>query len=286
MNKKYKLTTQQKNIWMIEQLNATSNMNNITGLFEINKKLDVDILEQAINEIIKNNDGIRINIFEEKAQAMQKVEEYEFYGVGKYICGNSQEIDELIDEVAKKRLDVKKGRLYYFAILQDKEKTVVILKLHHLISDAWSSGQIVEQIKEYYAACLNNESLEEKPSYIEYVKKELEYKSSSKVEKDEIFWKKYVRNINAETIFPAVEDHSGTRMEKEIDASLMEKIETYCDENKIKIYSFFLGVVAIYFMKYYLKEKIVIGTPFLNRSKKEQELKMLRYVYCYASNKY
>ena len=37
----FKLTIPQENIWMVEQLNSDTNINNITGIFEINKLLDL-----------------------------------------------------------------------------------------------------------------------------------------------------------------------------------------------------------------------------------------------------
>lgn len=58
----YNLTSPQENIWMLENLNKNTNMNNILGTFCMDEILDVNMLQQAINKMIEINEGLRIRI--------------------------------------------------------------------------------------------------------------------------------------------------------------------------------------------------------------------------------
>lgn len=61
-NNMYNLTSPQENIWMLENLNKNTNMNNILGTFCMDEILDVNMLQQAINKMIEINEGLRIRI--------------------------------------------------------------------------------------------------------------------------------------------------------------------------------------------------------------------------------
>lgn len=45
---KYHLTIPQENIWLLEKINPNTTLNNILGVFRINKKLDLNILKHII----------------------------------------------------------------------------------------------------------------------------------------------------------------------------------------------------------------------------------------------
>ncbi len=57
---KYHLTIPQENIWLLENVNANTTINNILGIFKINKKLNLRILNKVMNKIIETNDALRI----------------------------------------------------------------------------------------------------------------------------------------------------------------------------------------------------------------------------------
>ncbi len=67
-------------------------------------------------------------------------------------------------------------------------------------------------------------------------------------------------------------DKKSKRLEKRIENSLYEKIASFCKKNNMTEYSFFLGIISIYFSKLFAHENLVIGTPFLNRKKADKEL--------------
>src|SRR5574344_3136 len=75
--KMYNLTIPQENIWLLDRINPNTTINNILGTFRINKKLDVDILNKVINEIVRTNEALRIRIVEENGITKQYISEYE-----------------------------------------------------------------------------------------------------------------------------------------------------------------------------------------------------------------
>lgn len=162
-----------------------------------------------------------------------------------------------------------------FPIIQTPERTIVCVKMHHLISDAWTMVQVAEQVKDFYVKIKNNIEILPKKSYIDFINNEEEYKNSNKFIKDEAFWKEYVSTLECKNYFNSPKNKSGKRAIKKLGKHLFSKISKYCSSNKISEYSFLLAVISIYYSKILNANKLVIGTPFLNRQKMNNELETL-----------
>ena len=72
-----------------------------------------------------------------------------------------------------------------------------------------------------------------------------------------------------------MKDKKNNRIIKTIDNHLSEKIKTFCKDNNISEFAFFMAIISIYFSKILDTENIVIGTPFLNRQKTKKELEIM-----------
>ena len=273
----FNLTIPQENIWTVEQLNSQTNINNITGIFEIDKILDIDILQKVMNTIVKENDALRIRIKEENGTIKQYITEFEeeTFPVYKIDNNDKKDVNKIIKKCAEKRIDIDGDKLYEIILIQNKKTTYVCVKTHHIISDAWTLGQVAEEIKKYYLKISSNELIETNPSYIEFIKRNEKYKSSDKYISDREFWNEYIKNLNCENNFEIPKDKSCKRIEKKIEDNLHNKIIEFCEKNKISEYTFYLAVISVYFSRIYSKESITIGTPFLNRKKIDKEYEIM-----------
>ncbi len=274
-DKESNLTIQQDNIWLIEKLYENTNINNVTGIFYINNILDLSIMDKVMNEIIKTNDALRIRIKEEKGNPIQYIYKYIYEKIPIYKVENKKEVYKLLEEIKSERFNILNSKLYYIALIQDNTTTYVCVKTHHIISDAWTLGQVAEQIKINYNSIKNDITISKKPSYVEHIKRDEEYKISEKYLRDKEFWNEYIQDMDVSNSFESTKRVNSNRIIKKISKSKFKKIQNYCQANKISEYCFFLAIISIYFMRTLNRNGIVIGTPFLNRSKKDQELDMM-----------
>lgn len=269
----YELTSPQNNIWQLEQVNnSKSQINHIYAVMKLNERLDKKILEKTINKIIEINDSFRIKIKKEKGEIYQYIDKYNWTEIEK-IEVKDEDISRIIDECKNEEISLDK--LFTFKLIFTKTKTYVLYKTHHIIADAWGMTQVAEQIKEIYSTISKNkEYTNSKNSYTTLIKRERDYKNSDKYEKDERFWREYVKNINNTRIFKSNDrfQKKAKRYEYILEEGLFEKISAYCKEHKITEYAFLLGVLAIYYKKLFNLNQIVVGTAFLNRQKRYNEL--------------
>lgn len=274
---KYHLTIPQENIWLLEKINPNTTLNNILGVFKINKKMDLNILNNVMNKIVETNEALRLRIVEEENVPKQYVANYEKEQFDTYFFNEDNDItiNKMIKKISTQNFHIMNDKLYDIKILQNNVKTCVCVKTHHIISDAWTLGQVAEQIKENYIKLSNNEEVIVKPSYIEYIEKDEIYRLSDRYEKDKIFWDNYVKELNCKNKFEVVKNKKAKRIEKAINNDVHLRISEFCTKHKISEYTFFLAIISIYYSKIFGEEEIIIGTPFLNRRKSDKELEMM-----------
>ncbi len=268
----YNLTNPQKNMLRAEQTaEKGSHINDINSFMKLDGNLDPEILSKTLNKIIEINDSFRLKFVEKDGDVLQYVEDYEYVPI-EVIHFDKDDISDFLEDF--KKLEVNLKTTFIFKIGITPSCSFVFYKSHHIISDAWGMTQVAEQIKEIYTKLSSGEDLSSyaKPSYLDFIERENKYFESNKYKLDTEFWSEYVKSMTPSKIFNAYMDKTqGTRFEYVLDDELFSKIEEFCKKNSITEYSFFLAILAIYFNKIYSKKSLVVGTPFLNRQKRNNE---------------
>lgn len=274
MENKYSLTFPQHNIWLVNSMYNSSKFNFIVGSININNDINVEYCKSAINSIFKNNDAMRISIGVEGDTPYQIINKYEYKDVESIDMTllSNNEVEEYINEYKEKEIDILRDKLVEFKILIYKNgRGAVLLKMHHIVSDAWSFSKIIEQfVKNYEALQEKNEVIDtEYPSYTSYINSDLEYNESEKYLKDEKFWKEYLNgyceNVSLKNKTKNITNIS-SRYNIKLSKELNDGILAYCKENRISPYVMFLTSLATYIYRIREKDDFVIGTPSLNRS--------------------
>lgn len=269
--KKYNLTIPQKNIWMVENFYKHTNINVVAGTFAIKYDFDINIAKQVVNKFIELNDATRIRIVIEKEKVFQYIDEYKQLDV-KCIDISSltlKDITNLKQHIIKEKIDIK-GRLFELILLDRKDGYgEILLKAHHIVLDAWSVSKLGTDLADLYEKISKKDfDFEKKPSYIEFIKTEEEYKNSDRFNNDNLFWKDYLKNC-PETTYLKDKEYSSVnakRYHQKIDKNLSIEINEFCKKNTLSVYSVFLSAIAIYMHRITQSNDFNIGTPILNRT--------------------
>ncbi|MEG1989715.1 MAG: amino acid adenylation domain-containing protein [Clostridia bacterium] len=277
---KCNLTFPQNNIYMVEKFEGSSIINTIAGFLKIEKNFKEEICVKIINQLIKLNDALRIKIKENENIPYQIIENYAYQDIQYIDMSNSTDIE--ITNYFEKSVDTSFNlfcdKLYDFTVIRSSEDSgYIFMKLHHIISDAWTFGQVINQLVKMYDNCVNNIEEEKNiPSYLEYICSETEYISSDKYLKDENFWKEYLNDISSPISIKAAStklSNKAKRYSAILDKNLNDKIIKYTKENRVSAYTLFLAVLSTYIYRIKDSNDFVIGTPTLNRANfKEKQI--------------
>ncbi|MGX5556804.1 amino acid adenylation domain-containing protein [Bacillus cereus] len=269
----YPLTHAQKRLWYIENLYPNTSMNTIGGLIRIYGNINLDMLEEAIQLFIENHEGMRLQLRLEDDEPQQYVHPYtkkalqrlDFSGVS----DPQLAVDAWVKEEFQKPLQLYNHPLFDFALVTISDgESAYYLKFHHLIADGWSIQLLSEQITNVYNRLCAGEAVtvEDKPSYLEYIAKEQKYLKSKRFEKDRLFWQEIFRDLPETLLQKNKSATIGYRKRFHMREEMAERVRNWTEKHKLSLNTFFVSLLFLYLHKNTQQDDLIIGTPVFNRS--------------------
>ena len=273
--KMFKLTNPQKNIWNMEFYYSDTNICNICGTGLIKEEINIDLLKKAINILVSKNDSFRIRLTLENNIPMQYFTDFEPFDIEVIKISSMEELRALENETVKEKFTLLNSPLFKFKLaLFPDGYTAIVLNIHHIISDSWSMGIIINEIVKIYHSLINKtEYVSPTFSYMEFINSEEKYENSNKYVKDKEFWENYLSDFNNVVSIPSINKNNNidnlrkaARATYFIDSDIMSKINAYCKAHKLSIYSFFMSIISIFVANSANVDDFAIGSPILNRT--------------------
>ena len=271
----YDLTNPQLGIWYTEQFYPESGINNIAGTLYYDGPLDFQILNDAFNEFIRIHDGIRLRLYSEDGEVKQYISEYSPVQLELFDFSGRDKSDftQWEKETTQSPIFGEDKDLFYFCMLKlPDNKAGFFIKFHHIISDAWSTVMVGDQVVHIYKKLSEDTSYshENMPSYTDFIKKDTGYADSEKYVKDREFWLNEFHDIpdtaSIKTRKKKNTSITASRKSFYLPEKLVAKLRSYSLQNGKSVFALFLSALAIYMNRVTEKEDLVIGIPSLNRS--------------------
>ena len=275
----YPLTSPQLLIWYTERMYSGTSISNVAGTLRIKDNVDIDKLEKAINLFIRNNEGMRLRLcLDDEGNPQQYVSEYVYSNIEVKDFSNLEDPIKAMQEFDKnetlKPFELLNSELFRFIIIKVSDNDAgFYICTHHIISDAWSMGNLGSSIVAYYCDLIKNRDDASfntlMPSYLSYIEKEKLYLESNRIEKDKNYWESTFDSAPERTVLKSRKSNivSAKSRRKTFIApkKFAKKLRDYCAENKVTPYPLFLSALAMYINRVTEKEDIILGTPILNR---------------------
>ena len=235
----------------------------ICGSFLMPTVCDVVTLKKAVNELFRRNDALRIRIVDSGTAVSQYIDNFTQKDVEVLYFEDKKALDEYCSEYAKLPIDLN-GVLCELKIIYLPEQSGAILKLHHIISDAWTVAMIANQ---FYAFVNGKDT--NSYSYAEYITAEDDYLQSKRYQKDRDFHLQQFGKCEEILYISEGEKRSYESVRKTfvVNQAVTEIILQYAKRVKLSPFVLFTAALAVYFNRIKMNaEKFFIGTAVLNRT--------------------
>lgn len=274
-SKVYNLTNPQKSIWFTEQFYKGTPIENITGCVIVLEKLNLKALQKAINLFVKTNDSFRLNFTMDGDKVLQYLSSFSEFEIENVMVNTDEDIKDIENEMSNTPFEVLNNLLFSFKTFTFPDgHGGFVITAHHLISDAWTAGLVVNEIMDYYEKIINSQIIDnQNPSYLDYITSEQEYLNSEKFNKDKEFWNEIFKTVPEVATIPSINVENSNsslsckakRKQFVIPKETMNLINEFCKQNKASAFNFFMAVLAIYLSRVSSLDDFTIGTPILNR---------------------
>lgn len=276
----------QQRLWFLRQYDEQSAFYNILEAVKLEGELNVPCLQQAVTEMVKRHDGLRTTFANVDGQVMQVLHEVDSVEIPLQdlmaVEQGTREhvISELADLEVNKAFDFEHGPLIRCRLLKFAEdEHIILLTMHHIISDGWSMGVFVREFVQLYDALVNHKPIELPGiewQYADYTKWQRGWFTGKVKEQQFTYWKNKLSDITTLDIpsdynRPKVQTFNGKKEFIVYKKSLMDRVNQLAEATGATPFMIYLAAVDVLFARYTGQDDIAIGTPIANRTRKETE---------------
>ena len=188
------------------------------------------------------------------------------------------ESQKIINEDSNTPFNLAKGPLYRLTLFMlTKEKHILLISLHHIITDEWSMQILRNQLARTYSSLILNEDPSIQLPEIEY-KDYAFWDNKREIDTNQFdYWKSKLSgeiqplNLSLDFPRPLRASFKGKRNVKELSKELSDKILKISLENKVTPFVFMLTAYFTFLYKYTGQKDILVGAPISNRNTKSLE---------------
>ncbi|MBI1398035.1 MAG: amino acid adenylation domain-containing protein [Betaproteobacteria bacterium] len=161
------LSSAQERIWFLEQFEPGSPLYNFHGVLRLQGPLDAGALGRALGALVDRHEILRTEIGETDGVPFQRVRVAESVPLEVVdlsalpAADREAEARRVSRRVAREPFDLHAGRLLRASLLRlAPEEHWLLVTLHHIAADSWSSGIVFRELAELYAATVENRPAE------------------------------------------------------------------------------------------------------------------------------
>ncbi|HEU0055127.1 MAG TPA: amino acid adenylation domain-containing protein, partial [Longimicrobium sp.] len=281
------LSFAQLRLWFLEQLEPGNARYNMAASLGLSGALDADVLQRALQAIVDRHESLRTTYHSDAGQPAQVIHprvafplplvdlshlpteerEPELARLG------ADEVDRPIDLATGPLL---RGHLYR---LEDGEH-VLLLVIHHVVTDGWSMGVMLRELRALYAAFL-----EDRPSplaplpvqYADYAAWQHGFLQGETLARQLGYWKEKlagaptVLEIPADRPRPAVQRYRGSHRSQLLEPELSRALEALARREGATLYMVLLAAFYTLLHRYTGQSDLLVGAPVANRMRPEVE---------------
>jgi len=276
----------QQRMWFLQQLDPTSPVYNTYRTWRVRGALNVEALQKAFETIVARHEVLRavIQVIDGKACQITNVEwtfPFPCLDLREY-SSEAPEIvaKEITRQEAKTPFDLSQGPLFRATLLRlDDEDHVVLISMHHIITDGWSFGVLYREISVLYQAFEGGGSspLPDLPlQYGDYALWQQDFIQGTRLEKLFTYWSRQLSHLTplqlpTDRIRSSMPSFKGERQGFSIGKALTAKLKGWYQQEGVTLFTTLLTCFNILLFRYSGQADIAVGTVKHNRMYQEVE---------------
>ncbi|MBW4592042.1 MAG: amino acid adenylation domain-containing protein [Brasilonema angustatum HA4187-MV1] len=285
------LSFAQQRMWFLHELDKESPFYNESLQVRIVGKLSVIALEQSINEIIRRHEALRTTFAVREGIPFQAISPT-FALAKRALCAiaipvvdlqnfSPTSLQQIVTQEVRKPFDLGIAPLLRATLLrQEAESHLLILTIHHIITDGWSMGIFFKELETLYHAFTKGEPNplpELKIQYADFALWQRNWFTNEVQQKQLEYWKQQLAGapplLELPTDYPRppVQTFSGATKKFQIEEHLTSQLATLSQKSGVTLFMTLLAAFAILLHRYSGQDDICIGSPFANRNRQECE---------------
>jgi amino acid adenylation domain-containing protein len=278
------LSYAQQRLWFIDRLDkkASAAYHIPLGL-RLTGKLETDALKAALDKIVERHEILRTRFVNIEGKPQQVIDTAKGFSL-QYQDLNKADAEEwslIHAQEAKEPFDFATGPLIRGRLLRlNTDEHVLLITMHHIISDGWSIGLLTQELVTLYTAFSRNQAdplpalLIQYADFSQWQRESLQGKS---LQLQQAYWLEKLKgapeliSLPIDRARPETQDYVGASIPLVLDTELSRRLKVLGQQHNTTLYTVILSAWAAVNARLSSQDDIVIGTPNANRTRAELE---------------
>ena len=281
------LSFAQQRLWFIDQLEPKSPLYNMKRQIRIAGPVDIPSLQRALDSVVARHESLRTRFLAEQGRPRQVIDPAAPLTLSLIDLSDQPAEDReaaaqaVAKEVVRQPFDLEQGPLLRATLVRlHAEEHLLVLALHHIITDGWSMGVLFRDLSVLYQAYSTGAaaSLPELPiQYADYAEWQREWLQGKVVTGQLDYWRDRLSRMPDSLRLPTDhpsgirQSHEGTTVPIQLPAQLGQSLIAVGQREGATLFMTLLAAFKTLLWRYSGQEDVVVGTPIAGRTHTELE---------------
>jgi acyl-CoA synthetase (AMP-forming)/AMP-acid ligase II/acyl carrier protein len=271
----------QQQLWMLEQIEPGRPYFNIAVAFRFLGPINIEALEHSFAQIIQRHESLRTTFDFSNDRLHMITHPSEAFALNKEDVpvsaenGRGGQTQARIVDEGRRPFDFRKGPLLRVSLFRmGEQEHALLLVIHHIISDGWSVGIILNELSTFYNSYMTQTvpALPELPvQFADFAHWQRELLESGESSDWLPYWSERLRgcrfslSLPLDFLRPKSSSRRGARRSMALEKSLYESLKEMSHRQSVTLFVTLLAAFKALLYYYCNQEDIVIITPIANR---------------------
>jgi amino acid adenylation domain-containing protein len=281
------LSFAQQRLWFLHELEPTSSFYNVPVAVRLRGRLHIDAMQRTLNEIVRRHESLRTSFPTMDAQPVESIVPTLALDLPLIDLSTlrederEREAQRRATEEARVPFNLATGPLMRARLVRlGAEDHVLLVTMHHIVSDGWSMGVLIKEVGALYRAFIEDEPspLAELPvQYADFAVWQRRWLAGEVFETHLRYWRRQlggelpVLNLPTDKPRPEVQSFRGSSQSLQLPVPLAEALNALSKREGVTLFMLLLAACKALLSRYAEQSDIVIGSPIANRNRVELE---------------
>jgi amino acid adenylation domain-containing protein len=281
------LSFAQQRLWFLAQMGTGESVYHLPAGVRLKGELDRSALVRALDRIVARHEALRTTFAQVDGQPVQWIAPAEAsafrlldHDLGAHPDADA-ELRRVMAEEADAPFDLERGPLIRGRLVRlAADDHVLLVTLHHIVSDGWSMGVLTHELSALYGAFHRGES-DPLPAlaiqYADYAAWQRRWVEADVLQAQAEYWKTMLAGapellaLPTDHPRPMRQDHTGAAVDVVLDEALTARLKALSQRHGATLFMTLLAGWATVLGRLSGQEDVVVGTPSANRGRSEIE---------------
>jgi hypothetical protein len=281
------LSFAQQRLWFIEQLERGTHTYNCARAARLRGPIDTAVLRRSLGDIVERHEALRTSFTATDGRPVQTIAGTLSLPLpiadlsGFPESEREAQAQHLAVEEIRRPFDLTRAPLLRVRLVRlGPEEHILILTMHHIVSDEWSQGVLFRELAILYEAHLAGDraALPDLPiQYADYALWQREWLQGERLERELTYWRERLRGappvleLPTDRPRPPVQTFRGAKQSVLLPGRIGQGLRALSRSEKVTLYMTLLAAFQTLLARYTGQDDIVVGSPIAGRTRTETE---------------